>query len=212
MQERSYANQQYRSQSTQQNSTQENRNTFDSQSQYSQFLRLSNYSVDSSNLFSFSSKQNTYFNQNEIFNQVETSYRRTYFANEKTKNNYSNDEKDYQNDHNVDTKNASKISVINDEYHNEKHFETQKSNENYMIHESLEYFVNISTKQIKVYSCKRCQIEFYSNNKFHRHLRSCQIIFAKFDTSLTKNTLNYQIFTIQFIVKANTRLNFEFRS
>ena len=212
MQKRSYANQQYRFQSTQQDSAQENRNTFDSQFQYSQSLRLSNYSVDSSNLFSFSSKQDTYFNQNEIFNQAETSYRRAYFANEKAKNNYSNDEKDYQSDHNVDTKNASKIFVINDEYHDEKHFETQKSNENYVTQKSFEYFVNISTKQTKIYSCRRCQIEFYFNNKFHRHLRSCQVIFAKFDTSLTKNTLSYQISTIQSIVKANTRFSFEFRS
>ena len=212
MQERSYANQQYRFQSTQQDSTQENRNTFDSQSQYSQSLRLNNYFADSSNLFSFSSKQDTYFNQSETFNQAETSYRRAYFANEKAKNNYSNDEKDYQNDHNVDTKNASKISVINDEYHDEKHFETQKFNENYVTHESFEYFVNTSIKQTKVYLCKRCQIEFYSNNKFHRHLRSCQVISVKSDTSLTKNTLNYQISTIQSIVKADTRFNLEFRS
>ena len=175
-------------------------------------MRLSNYSVDSSNLFFFSSKQDTYSNQSETSNQAETSYRRAYFANEKTKNNYSNDENDYQSDHNVDTKNESKISMINDEYHDEKHFETQKSNENYVTHESFEYFVNISTKQTKVYSCRRCQIEFYSNNKFHRHLRSCQVTFVKFDTSLTKNTLNHQIFTIHSIVKANTRFNFEFRS
>ena len=212
MQERSYANQQYRSQSTQQDSAQGNRNTFDSQSQYSQSLRLSNYSADSSNLFSFSSKQDTYSNQNEAFNQAEASYRRAYFANEKAKNSYSNDEKNYQNDHNVDTKNASKISVINDEYHDEEHFETQKSNENYVTQKSLEYFVNTSAKQTKVYSCRRCQIEFYSNNKLHRHLRSCQVISAKFDTSLTKNTLNYQISTIQFIVKVDTRLSLEFRS
>ena len=87
-------------------------------------MRLSNYSVDSSNLFFFSSKQDTYSNQSETSNQAETSYRRAYFANEKAKNNYSNDEKDYQSDHNVDTKNASKIFVINDEYHDEEHFET----------------------------------------------------------------------------------------
>ena len=173
---------------------------------------MNNYSVDSSNLFSFSSKQNIYSNQNETSNQAETSYRRAYFANEKAKNNYSNDEKDYQNDYNVDTKNASKIFVINDEYHDEEHFEIQKSNENYVTQKSFKYFVNISTKQTKIYSCRRCQIEFYFNNKFHRHLRSCQVIFAKFDTSLTKNTFNYQISTIQSIVKTNTRFNLEFRS
>ena len=191
MQKRSYENQQYRFQQTQQNEIQKNRNTFDSRFQYSQSLRLNQYFVDFSNSFSFSSKQNTYLNQNETSNQNETLYRRAYFANEKTKNSYSNDEKDYQNDHNMNTENASKISMINDEYHDEKHFETQKSNENYVIHESFEYFVNISIKQTKIYSCKRCQSKFYFNNKFHRHLRSCQTISIKFDTSSTKNVHSY---------------------
>ena len=69
---------------------------------------------------------------------------------------HTNDEKNYQNDYNMNIENASEILMINDEYHDEKHFETQKSNENYVTHESFEYFVNISIKQTKIYSCKRC--------------------------------------------------------
>ena len=55
----------------------------------------------------------------------------------------------------MNIENASKISMINDEYHDEKHFETQKFNKNYVIHELFEYFVNILIKQTKIYSCKR---------------------------------------------------------
>ena len=73
----------------------------------------------------------------------------------------------------MNIENTSKIFLINDKYYNEKHFEIQKFDENYVIHELFEYFVNISIKQTKIYSCKRCQSKFYFNNKFHRHLRSC---------------------------------------
>ena len=88
-------------------------------------------------------------------------------------------------------KNASKIFMTNDEYHDEKHVDVQKFNENYVTNDTQKYFVNIFVKQTKIYICRRCQIEFYFNNKFHRHLRSCQIIFVEFITSLTKKKFNY---------------------
>ena len=81
--------------------------------------------------------------------------------------------------------------MTNDEYHDEKHIDAQKSNENYMTNDTQKYFVNIFVKQTKIYTCRRCQIEFYFNNKFHRYLRSCQIISVEFITSLTKKILNY---------------------
>ena len=46
----------------------------------------------------------------------------------------------------MNIENASKIFMINDKYHDKKHFEIQKFNENYVIHESFEYFVKISIK------------------------------------------------------------------
>ena len=74
---------------------------------------------------------------------------------------------------NDDVENASKISMTNDEYHDEKYVDAQKSNENYVTNDTQKYFVNTFAKQTKIYTCRRCQTEFYSNNKFHRHLRSC---------------------------------------
>ena len=70
-------------------------------------------------------------------------------------------------------KNASKIFMTNDEYHDEKHVDVQKFNENYVTNDTQKYFVNTFVKQTKIYICRRCHIEFYFNNKFHRHLRSC---------------------------------------
>ena len=109
-------------------------------------------------------------------------------------------------------KNASKIFMTNDEYHDEKHVDAQKFNENYVTNDTQEYFVNTFVKQIKIYTCRRCHIEFYSNNKLHRHLRSCQIISIEFITSLTKKIFNYQVFIIQSIVKSNAQFNLDFRS
>ena len=108
-------------------------------------------------------------------------------------------------------KNASKIFMTNDKYHDEKHVDAQKFNENYVTNNIQRYFVNIFVKQVKIYTCRRCQIEFYCINKFHRHLRSYQIIFVEFITSLIKKVFNYQIFIIQSIVKSNVQFNFDFR-
>ena len=109
-------------------------------------------------------------------------------------------------------KNASKIFMTSDEYHDEEHVDAQKFNENYVTNDTQKYFVNIFVKQAKVYTCRRCHTEFYSNNKFHRHLRSCQIISVEFITSLAKKIFNYQIFIIQSIVKSNAQLSLDFRS
>jgi ribosome biogenesis protein Nip4 len=81
---------------------------------------------------------------------------------------------DYQNNHNIYTKNASKTFAINDKYHDEKNSKMQKFNKNFVNYESFEYFANISIKQIKIYACKRCQSKFYFNNKFHKHVRECR--------------------------------------
>ena len=102
--------------------------------------------------------------------------------------------------------------MINNEYHDEKHVDAQKFNENYVINESHEHFMNISVKQTKIYIYRRCQIEFYFNNKLYRHWRSYQIISVKFITLLTKRFFIYQIFIIQSNVKLNVQFNFDFQS
>ena len=102
--------------------------------------------------------------------------------------------------------------MTSDEHYDEKHVDAQKFNENYVTNDIQEYFVNIFVKQTKIYTCRRCQIEFYFNNKLHRHLRSCQVIFVESIISLAKKTLNYQVFIIQSIVKLNAQLNLDFRS
>ena len=102
--------------------------------------------------------------------------------------------------------------MTSDEYHDEKHVDAQKSNENYVTNDTQKYFVNTFAKQIKIYTCRRCHTEFYFNNKFHRHLRSCQVISVEFITSLAKKTFSYQTFIIQFNVKLNVQLNLDFRS
>ena len=99
-----------------------------------------------------------------------------------------------------------------DEYHDEEHVNAQRFNENYVTNDTQEYFVNTFVKQTKIYTCRRCQIEFYFNNKFHRHLRSCQVIFVESITSLTKKIFNYQVFIIQSIVKSNAQFSLDFRS
>ena len=205
----SYENQLFRLQSTSQKLQQNNRNASDSQSQYSQSLRQNYNFADSSSESQVFSKQDIYFNQQETSNRK---YRRVYFANENTKNNDLIEKKNYQNDYNDDVENASKISMTSNEYHDEKYVDAQKFNENYVTNDTQKYFVNTSAKQTKIYTCRRCQTEFYFNNKFHRHLRSCQIISAKFITSLTKKIFNYQVFIIQSIVKSNVQLSFDFRS
>ena len=102
--------------------------------------------------------------------------------------------------------------MTSDEYHDEEHVDAQKSNENYVTNDTQKYFVNTSAKQTKIYTCRRCHIEFYSNNKLHRHLRSCQVISTESITSLAKKTFNYQVFIIQSIVKSNAQLSLDFRS
>ena len=102
--------------------------------------------------------------------------------------------------------------MTSDEYHDEEYANAQKFNENYVTNDTQEYFVNTFVKQAKIYTCRRCHIKFFFNNKFHRHLRSCQIIFVEFITSLTKKIFNYQIFIIQSIVKSNAQFNFDFQS
>ena len=81
--------------------------------------------------------------------------------------------------------------MTSNEYHSEEYVDAQRFNENYVTNDTQKYFVNTFVKQAKIYICRRCQIEFYSNNKFHRYLRSCQVIFVESITSLTKKILNY---------------------
>ena len=102
--------------------------------------------------------------------------------------------------------------MTNDEYHDEEHVDAQRFNENYVTNDTQKYFVNTSVKQTKIYTCRRCHTEFYFNNKLHRHLRSCQVISVESITSLAKKIFNYQTFIIQFNVKLNAQLNFDFRS
>ena len=37
------------------------------------------------------------------------------------------------------------------------------------------YFVGTPAKQVRIYTCRRCTAEFYSNNKLHKHVRSCKL-------------------------------------
>ena len=205
----SYENQFFRFQSTSQELQQDNKNASNSQSQYSQSLRQNYNSVDLSSESQISSKQDIYLNQQEASNRK---YRRVYFANENTKNNDLIEKKDYQSDYNDDVENASKILMTSDEYHDEEYVDAQRFNENYVTNDTQEYFVNTFVKQAKIYTCRRCQIEFYFNNKFYRHLRSCQVISTESITSLAKKILNYQVFIIQSIVKSNVQFNLDFRS
>ena len=89
---------------------------------------------------------------------------------------------------------------------NETKFVNEKSKYNEKIHN---YFVKTLIKQTKIYICRRCSIEFYFNNKFHKHVRFCK-------NSLSiknKSTIidEFHVFVIQSNVASNSQSKLKFR-
>ena len=198
----SYENQQFKSQFA----------SFDQQQNASnsrfQFFRFNFNSVEISfdNYISF--KQETYFNQQVTSNRK---FKRTYFTNETNENLFSYEKEDYQNDYNENNQNASNQKNQKDAYHDQDDEIIEESKMNYDFDDTEEYFANISIIQIKMHICRRCQSKFYFNNKFHRHLRKCQIVSFTFFSSSTQNTQSFQDEIILFRAKFERQQDLNFR-
>ena len=75
------------------------------------------------------------------------------------------------------------------------------------------YFVNTFNKQTYRYICRRCFVEFYSNNKFYKHVRDCKITSSKSISNVIKQNTNvFYVNVVQFDVASNNHSNLNFRS
>ena len=198
----SYGNQQFRSQFA---SFDQQQNASDSRFQFFRFnFNLAEVSFDNY----ISSKQETYFNQQVAPNRE---FKRTYFTNETNENLFSCEREDYQNDYNENSQNASNQKNQEDAYHDQDDEIVEESKVSYDFDDTEEYFANTSIIQVKVHTCRRCQSEFYFSNKFHRHLRKCQIVSLTFLSSSTQNTQSFQDEIILFSAKLERQQDLSFR-
>ena len=111
-----------------------------------------------------------------------------------------NENKNYQKNYHDESKYQNVIV-------NETKFVNEKSKYNEKTHN---YFVKTSIKQTKIYICRRCSIEFYFNNKFHKHVKFC-----KNSLSIKNKSTNideFHVFVIQSNVASNNQSKLEFRS
>ena len=124
----------------------------------------------------------------------------------------SSEKENYQKENENENIDASKIFTSEDAYHEQKNDEFEKSNMNHEYNEKVEYFANTSITQVKVHTCRRCQSEFYFNNKLHRHLRQCQIVSFISSFISTKEIQSFQKIIIQSSAKSNKQSILKFRS
>ena len=68
-----------------------------------------------------------------------------------------------------------------EKYHNELKYDVIANEVKFVHNESTKYnekthnyFVKTSIKQVKIYICQRCSIEFFFNNKFHKYVKFCK--------------------------------------
>ena len=106
---------------------------------------------------------------------------------------------------------VSKIFTTKDAYHDHENDEIEKFKMNYEYNEKVKYFANTSIIQIEIHICRKCQSKFYFNNKFHRHLRQCQIMTIFSFLTSTQKIQFFQNIIIQFNVKFENSFVFEFR-
>ena len=124
---------------------------------------------------------------------------------------FSNEKENYQKKNENANIDVSKIFTTKDAYHDHENDEIEKFKMNYEYNEKVKYFANTSIIQIEIHICRKCQSKFYFNNKFHRHLRQCQIMtIFSFSTS-TQKIQFFQNVIIQFNVKFENSFVFEFR-
>ena len=169
----------------------QNRNTSNFQSQSQFFRQNNNLSND------FRSKQE--YQSQDYENRNFQSQSRIYYDEEKK--NYDiivNENKNYQKKYHDELK----YDVIV----NETKFVNEKSKYNEKAHN---YFVKTLIKQIKIYICRRCSIEFYFNNKFHKYIKFCK-------NSLSiknKSTIidEFHVFVIQSNVALYSQSKLKFR-
>ena len=73
--------------------------------------------------------------------------------------------------------------------------------------------MNIFSKQACHYTCRRCFVEFYSNNKLHKHVRGCKITSSKSAFDVTKQDVNvFHVAVVQFDVASDSHSGLGFRS
>ena len=124
---------------------------------------------------------------------------------------FSSERESYQKENENENIDASKIFTTEDAYHDQENDEIEEFKMNYEYSEKIEYFANTSTTQIKVHTCRKCQSKFYFNNKFHRHLRQCQIMTVFSFSTSTQKIQFFQDVIIQFNVRSESSFAFEFR-
>ena len=125
------------------------------------------------------------------------------------KNNFFN-QKNYQIDYYYQNQNDNTYEyfIYDDVYQN--NYDTKQQffvfDEN-----SHDYFVDTLTNQIRIYICNRCDIEFYFNNKFHKHIKICQKKFVFVFKNQNSSINIFNAFIIHFDVSKNVNSNFDFR-
>ena len=74
-----------------------------------------------------------------------------------------------------------------------KHIKKNESNKSNTLVSFFEKARNyfIFSKQARNYTCRRCAAKFYSNNKFHKHVKNCSVLF---ESVATKTSNIFQIF------------------
>ena len=151
----------------------------------------SDYQQQRSTNRNFQSQLRVYLNdddkkneENNSFNQ-ETYQAKYYYKNQNdTMYEYSNSENVYQNNYNL------KSSAVEN---------------------SHSFFVDTSTKQARIFICQRCNVEFYFNNKLHKHIKTCKkkiISVSVFSEDESINVFNAFIIHFDASTDNNSDLNF----
>ena len=200
-QNRVYSQQQYYQQ---QSSYQRNQFSNNQSSQQTLFSTLSQKQIVAKFAIDSKKEQKSEYvsNNRQQFKFIKS---RIYYENETSINSY--DENEYY-------ENKSTINTTKQNFIDQKTFMYETSQSKKFFHESnddeskINFFVTSSTN----FKCRMCQIEFYFNNKLHRHVRFCQKkrknvveIVAKTNYETIEN-----IFIVDFtvIIISNEKYNF----
>ena len=77
------------------------------------------------------------------------------------------------------------------------------------VEESHSFFVDTFVKQARLFICQRCDVEFYFNNKLHKHVKTCKKkIASAFDKKKSINVFNAFIIHFDASIDSNFDLNF----
>ena len=158
---------------------------------------------------------NSFVDNRSGYQQFNRNFQKIYYddAKKSEKNSSSEQHDGYQsveyNEHLNDWQDS--FNEDDDYYDNDNDDTKQQSS----VENSHSFFVNTSITQARIYICRRYDIEFYSNNKLHKHIRTCKIKSTKkasaFIFIFTEVVDACQTIVIQFSVLSNNQSDVKFR-